>query len=236
MIEPPFDFSRKGSAAVTAFSVCSTSTSKALRNSVSVAPSAMALVLATRMSRPPKSCAVSVTQALSAAPSATSSARPAARTPLASSSATVDATAEASRAQMPTSTPSAASAKAMDRPMPRVPPVTSARLPFKPSSMSDHLHRLGIPALRTGYCGSIFSSVSRTMRATAALRTQLRSAGMTYQGACGVEQRSMAVRRPPCSRPTTPGHQDRRIELPALVGIVDALLQRSACSCFEYAA
>ena len=34
-----------------------------------------------------------------------------------------------------------------------------------------------------GYCGFISSRVSRTMRAIAALRTQWRSAGITYQGA-----------------------------------------------------
>ena len=44
-----------------------------------------------------------------------------------------------------------------------------------------------------GYFGAISSSASRTMREMAALRAQLRSAGMTYQGAWAVEQRVSAV-------------------------------------------
>ena len=44
-----------------------------------------------------------------------------------------------------------------------------------------------------GYSGSMASRVARTMLATAALRAHLRSDGITYQGACFVEQRSSMV-------------------------------------------
>ena len=64
---------------------------------------------------------------------------------------------------------------------------------LRPRPSYSTLTVAGSHPLGSGYFGFISSSVSRTMRAMAALRTQLRSAGITCHGACAVEQRVSAV-------------------------------------------
>src|SRR4249919_3849652 len=98
-------------------------------------PTASALTLQTRASRPPSAFAPAATQAVSAGPSATSRAWPNAFTPLALSAATVASTSAALRAQIDTLAPSAAKPSAMARPIPLLPPVTATFLPFNPRSM-----------------------------------------------------------------------------------------------------
>src|SRR6185503_10473526 len=83
----------------------------------------------------PSSPAVAVIQAVNAGPSATSIACPNALTPFAFNDTTAAATSPALRAQIDTSAPSAANRSATARPMPLLPPVTTARLPLSPRSM-----------------------------------------------------------------------------------------------------
>ena len=70
-----------------------------------------------------------------AAASVISTDAPVAFTPIACSSATAPATWSALRAHTATPAPSPASVSAIARPMPRVPPSTTAFLPFKPKSI-----------------------------------------------------------------------------------------------------
>ena len=116
-------------------------------------PTASALTLQTSASMPPSAAALADTHAASAGPSATSSARPKAWTPVAFSAATVASTSSALRAQTETLAPSAAKASATARPMPLVPPVTRARLPLSPRSMSVLLACCGGCAWRGPVCG-----------------------------------------------------------------------------------
>ena len=103
------------------------------RQDSSSGPAASALTFATTTSIPPNRSAESATQAASAAPSRTSSAVPA------TSPAISDAafsTSGALRAQNATDAPSATSPSTTARPMPFVPPVTSATFPLRCRSMS----------------------------------------------------------------------------------------------------
>src|SRR5258705_12888 len=83
------DFSRNGTAAPTAFTVCIMSVRKDFSQVSGESPTARALTLQTSASSPPSSAAVAAIQSLSAAPSATSSAWPKAFTPFAFSDDTV---------------------------------------------------------------------------------------------------------------------------------------------------
>ena len=82
-----------------------------------------ALTFGTRMSMPPIFAAASATQDFRASPSDTSTAAPHTEAPSRTSSA---ATASAPRAQNATRAPSATSVSTIARPIPRVPPVTTA--------------------------------------------------------------------------------------------------------------
>jgi hypothetical protein len=113
-------------------------------------PTASALTLHTRASMPPSSPAVDAIHAVNAGPSATSSARPKALTPFAFNDATAAATSSAVRAQIETLAPSAANPSATARPIPLLPPVTTARFPLSPRSMS------ALPV-----CGHVHSSSSQ---------------------------------------------------------------------------
>ena len=95
----------------------------------------IALTLATRMSIPPRASAEAVTQPATAAPSLTSATEPITVPPPAPSSAAVAATASASLAQNATWAPSASRVSTTARPIPRVPPETSARKPARCRSM-----------------------------------------------------------------------------------------------------
>src|SRR5258706_404545 len=103
-----------------------------------VGPRASALTLATMMSMPPNSLPTLPTQAFRAGPSATSRLLPLAFTPFSRSAATALLTSAALRAQIATSAPSLASVCAMARPMPLVPPVTTAFSFLSPRSMPVH--------------------------------------------------------------------------------------------------
>src|SRR5579872_1323622 len=120
----------------------------ALRAKVAVNSSSRALprlppptvppALATRRSRPPKAFAISSTARVSAGVSVTSAAAVATRVAGVPCSARCRAAAarpSGSRATSPTDAPSAARASAMARPMPRLPPVISARLSRRPRSI-----------------------------------------------------------------------------------------------------
>ena len=131
---PLSEFSKCGMAASTMRTVPSMSCSKFARQSASVRPLPPE-TLETMLSMPPKASAEASTQAFSASPSPTSTAWPKAVTPLADSAATASFTWSSLRAQMATLQPSSASASAMARPMPRLPPVMSALLPFSCKSM-----------------------------------------------------------------------------------------------------
>ncbi len=136
-IAPASERSRNGIAASTAATVPMMSTEKPLRHAASSAPTASALTFGTTMSRPPSSSAASAIQPRRAAESATSRARPVAATPLARSAATLAATSSALRAHRATEAPSSARRSAMEPPIPLVPPVTRARHPLRPRSMTS---------------------------------------------------------------------------------------------------
>src|SRR5256884_1559856 len=91
--------------------------------------------LATRRSSPPSAAATSSTARPSAAVSVTSAAAVVTGTPCLASRPAAAARPSAPRATSPTDAPSAASASAMAKPMPRLPPVMSARAPRKPRSI-----------------------------------------------------------------------------------------------------
>src|SRR5215813_11666620 len=90
--------------------------------------------LATRRSSPPSAAATSSTARPSAAVSVTSAAAVVTGTPCLASRPAAEARPSAPRATSPTDAPSAASASAMAKPMPRLPPVMSARAPRRPRS------------------------------------------------------------------------------------------------------
>src|SRR5258706_9682707 len=100
-----------------------------------VSPTASALTLQTRVSIPPSSPAAASTHCFNAAGSATSIAPPHDLTPFVANAFTTLPTSSALRAQMATLAPSSAKSSAIARPMPLLPPVTSALLPFNPRSM-----------------------------------------------------------------------------------------------------
>ncbi len=122
-------------AAFTSRTVPIRSTSKEAVQFCGVSGIASALTLETTMSRPPSAAALLATQSANAPPSATSSEVPMTLRSGPASASWVDCTASASRAQNATDAPSARSSSTMARPMPRVPPVTSALRPFRCRSM-----------------------------------------------------------------------------------------------------
>src|SRR6266536_565640 len=95
--------------------------------------------LATRRSSPPSAAATSSTARPSAGVSVTSAAAVVMGTPCLASRAAAEARPSAPRAMSPAAAPSAASASAMARPMPRLPPVMSARAPRRPRSIASTL-------------------------------------------------------------------------------------------------
>ena len=125
-IEPLSDFSRKGTAAATALTVCIMSVANDFAQVSGESPTARALTLHTSTSMPPSASALAVIQALKALASVTSTARPKAGTPFFFSAATAASTSPRLRAQSETPAPSSAKVSAMARPMPLVPPVMSA--------------------------------------------------------------------------------------------------------------
>src|SRR5690349_5737204 len=110
------------------------STSKLARQLASSSGMASALTLATTMSRPPSSAAVSPTHCRTPASSETSTQRPVTTPPRAVISSAARSTSAVVRAQNATAAPSSASVSTMARPMPLVPPVTRARSPLSPRS------------------------------------------------------------------------------------------------------
>src|SRR5882757_620279 len=130
-----------------------------------VSPTASALTLQTMVSMPPNWAAAPSIQPLSAAGSATSIPWPHDFTPLADRFFTTLPTSSALRAQIAMLAPSAANSSAIARPMPLLPPVTSALFPFNPRSMAasvdgmaaslwrGRLHRLHLgPVARAFEC------------------------------------------------------------------------------------
>jgi hypothetical protein len=87
--------------------------------------------LATRMSRPPNALTVSAIMRRTWSPSFTSAASATARPPSPSSSASAAAFFASLRPAIATSAPARAKPLAMPRPMPPLPPVTSATLPLR---------------------------------------------------------------------------------------------------------
>jgi hypothetical protein len=144
-IAPESLCSRCGIAASTRRMVPRMSMLKACCHDCSPGAVASALTLAMAMSSPPKARAASSTQAFRAAPSPTSSARPNTLMPRPASAWLVASTSAALRAQKATWQPSAASVSTIARPMPLVPPVTTARLLASPRSMC-FLRRGGVAA------------------------------------------------------------------------------------------
>src|ERR1700722_12998425 len=100
-----------------------------------VSPTASALTLQTRISTPPSSAAAPSIHCFSAVGSATSVGLPQTLTPLSCRALTTLLICSACRAQIATLAPSAANRSAIARPIPLLPPVTSAFLPFSPRSM-----------------------------------------------------------------------------------------------------
>src|SRR5882757_10128375 len=100
-----------------------------------VSPTASALTLHTRISTLPSSAAAPSTHCFNAAGSATSVGLPQALTPLPFNAVTALSICSGCRAQIATLAPSAANRSAIARPIPLLPPVTRAFLPFSPRSM-----------------------------------------------------------------------------------------------------
>src|SRR5882724_1184864 len=100
--------------------------------------------LLTRMCRPPRRSAAWATARSTCSLLVTSATSGRTRRPvLPSSSRAVASSWSFERATIATSTPSRASSRAMALPMPRLPPVTSARLPCSPKSIASPLCWLG---------------------------------------------------------------------------------------------
>src|SRR5260370_30901696 len=100
-----------------------------------LSPTASELTLKTMVSIPPSSPAAPSIHCFNATGSATSIALPHDLTPFAASPFTTLPTSSALRAQIATLAPSVANSSAMASPMPLLPPVTSAFLPFNPKSI-----------------------------------------------------------------------------------------------------
>src|SRR5215831_18358454 len=124
-------------------------------------PPLIAPALLTRMSRRPRRAAASAATRVTAGGSPRSAAMTSTAFPVAVSiPLAASRSALASREQIATRAPSAASPCATARPIPLLPPVTSAVLPFSPSSMvSLDLHRVG--PLRSMHLASVTNGVSR---------------------------------------------------------------------------
>src|SRR4051812_16490142 len=135
MIDADADFSRYGTAAATALTVCIMSVRNDFSQVSGVSPTASALTLQTMVSTPPSSAAAPSIQPFRAAGSATSIALPHDLTPFAERPLMTVPTSSALRAQIATLAPSAANSSAIASPMPLLPPVTSALFPFNPRSM-----------------------------------------------------------------------------------------------------
>ena len=101
----------------------------------SVSSRARVPALFTSASSRPKRATVSVTSRSMSFACETSATMPSASTPRSRSSASVWRNASSPRAQMATRQPSPAKARAIERPMPRLPPVTIATLSRRPRSM-----------------------------------------------------------------------------------------------------
>src|SRR3954465_15514300 len=127
--------SRCGRAARTSRTVCMRSTLRLACQFSSVSGMARALTLATTTSSPPNAWALSATQAARASPSPTSTTLPT-TLPRAFRASWVEATSSASRAQSPPGAPSPRKATTTALPIPRVPPVTSTRVPLSWRSMT----------------------------------------------------------------------------------------------------
>src|SRR3954464_4462428 len=138
-IEAEVDFSRYGTAAATELTVCIMSVRNDFSHVSAVSPTASALTLQTMVSTPPNSRAAPSIQSFSAAGSATSSPLPHDFIPFAASALTTLPTSSALRAQIATLAPSSANNSAIARPMPLLPPVTSAVFPFSPRSILPSL-------------------------------------------------------------------------------------------------
>src|SRR5690348_14012049 len=113
---------------------------------VAVAEPPGAEPLLIRMWRPPSASAARATIASTWARLVTSATRAITRRPVSVASSRAAASSRSLvRATSATSTPSRASSRAMALPMPRLPPVTIARLPWRPSSI-DPLPWVGAPS------------------------------------------------------------------------------------------
>ena len=137
MIEGAADFSSHGMAAFTGRTLCIMSICELLPPRTPRRRRRRAReTLATTMSMPPSASALAGDPGLERAPCRRRRAPGrSAVTPLPCSAATVASTSAALRAQIETFAPSSARMSAQRRPMPLVPPVTSARSPFSPRSM-----------------------------------------------------------------------------------------------------
>src|SRR3981081_3272890 len=146
--------SRYGSAASTMRTEPIRSMPKHLAQFSSVSGVAIALTFATRMSIPPRAAADSATHAARATPSATSTAEPTTVLPEDPSSAWVTVTASRPRAQNATEAPSSRRVSTTARPIPLVPPVTSARKPARCRSIPVAFPSMGAECVATGPASS----------------------------------------------------------------------------------
>src|SRR5436190_20362190 len=135
MIDPPAR-SRKGRAACEARTLAMRSTSMLMRQPSSSSALPKPEALFTRMSMPPSASAASFTYFVTAAASARSQAAAWTFLPFALSSASVLCSASAPRAQIETLAPQSAKPSAIERPMPRLAPVTMTFFPVKLMSIS----------------------------------------------------------------------------------------------------
>ena len=131
--------------------------------------------LFTSTSSRPSASTVCSTARADAASSAISSSNPVAFTPTASISPTVCSSRSLPRAVIATLQPSAASATAIDRPIPRLPPVTNAALPLSPRSMRalpQSLLAVGIQRRGLGFASQASRSSSDSVLITSSARSQ----------------------------------------------------------------
>src|SRR5580693_131751 len=157
--------------------------------------------LATRWSRPPSSAAMASTARRSAGVSVTSAAAVATVTgPRSRSRRVAAAKPSASRAMRPTAAPSAASASATAKPMPRLPPVTSARLPLSPRSTGQSSSRGAAvvdaqPVLRRHPDHDLAAARVGGQEGVAALGAQVPAGELEPLGVGGVLARGRALDR-----------------------------------------
>ena len=98
-----------------------------------------------------------------------------------------------------------------------------------PAGVTQVIVIVAIAGSGSGSFGPISSSAATRISATARLRDQLWSAGTTYQGACSVEvSREHVLVRGGEVVPERSVVEVTRAELPALLGIVEPLLQALA--------